>query len=81
MPRVYIQLLTKSDPDLEDVAGSSATIRLPEPMHELQTITELLAYLASCPNSTHNLIRAIQVLRLEPATDQKHLLNPVPPAT
>ena len=79
MPRVYIQLLTKSDPDLEDVPGTSATIRFPEPMHELKTIHDLLNYLVAIPNSTRNLLRAIQVLQLQPNPEQNHLQNPMPP--
>jgi len=79
MPRVYIQLLTKSDPDLEDVAGSSATIRFPEPMRELRTIDDLLTYLAAVPNSTHNLIRAIRVLLQDPQKDQNTPENFIPP--
>lgn len=79
MPRLYIQLLTKSDPDLDDVPGSSATIRFPEPMHTLMTIDDLLKYLAAVPNSTHNLVRAIQVLQLQPKVDTTSPENPTHP--
>lgn len=80
MPRLFIQSLTPTDPDIDDTPGICATVHFREPTAKLETVENLLLYLHSNPATLTAIVIAALVLLQPPLNPENQPQNPTPPA-
>jgi len=79
MPRLYLQLLQESDPDVDDVIGQSATVDFHELTDTPCMAYDFLTHIINNPDGTRSLYQALVTLRLILPKGQNARAKPTPP--
>jgi len=79
MPRLYLQLLQESDPDVDDVPGQSATVDFDELTDTPYMAYDFLTHIINNPHGTRSLYQALVTLQLIQPKDRNTPSKPMPP--